>query len=121
MIVTRFAPSPTGRLNLGHAYSAVLGHRRAKESGGKFLLRMEDLDPTRSQPEFVEGIVDDLRWLGVDWDEPIPVVRQIARSPTGGLVAGLSLALLLASAGLNTLWSAVGCCSVRSESSQPIS
>jgi len=76
VIVTRFAPSPTGRLHLGHAYSAVLGHRRARESDGKFLLRIEDLDPTRSRPEFVDGIVEDLRWLGLDWDESVLVQSQ---------------------------------------------
>ncbi len=71
MIVTRFAPSPTGRLHLGHAYSAVLGHARAREGGGEFRLRIEDLDQTRSRPEFVEDIFEDLRWLGLDWDEPV--------------------------------------------------
>lgn len=70
MIVTRFAPSPTGRLHLGHAYSAVLGHARGCGTGGRFLLRIEDLDQTRSRPEFVDGIVEDLRWLGLEWDEP---------------------------------------------------
>jgi len=70
--ITRFAPSPTGRLHLGHAYSAVLGHQRARGGGGRFLLRIEDLDQTRSRPEFVRGIEDDLRWLGIDWDgEPL--------------------------------------------------
>jgi glutamyl-Q tRNA(Asp) synthetase len=78
MIVTRFAPSPTGRLHLGHAYSAVLGHARARESGGKFLLRIEDLDTTRSRPEFVDAIFDDLRWLGLDWAEPLLVQSQRA-------------------------------------------
>ena len=58
MIVTRFAPSPTGRLHLGHAYSAAIGHARANEGDGKFRLRIEDLDPTRSRPEFVEGILE---------------------------------------------------------------
>ena len=76
MFITRFAPSPTGRLHLGHAYSAVLGHSRARESGGKFLLRIEDLDQTRSRPEFVDGIFEDLRWLGLDWDEPLLVQSQ---------------------------------------------
>ena len=76
MIVTRFAPSPTGRLHLGHAYSAMLGHSAARESGGRFLLRIEDLDQTRSRPEFVEGIEQDLRWLGLDWDEPVFVQSQ---------------------------------------------
>jgi glutamyl-Q tRNA(Asp) synthetase len=71
--VTRFAPSPTGRLHLGHAFSAALGHRAAKADRGKFLLRIEDLDPARSRPEFVEGIFEDLAWLGLDWDEPMLV------------------------------------------------
>jgi glutamyl-Q tRNA(Asp) synthetase len=76
MIVTRFAPSPTGRLHLGHAFSAVLGHDRGRESGGKFLLRIEDLDPARSRPEFVAGIEEDLRWLGLDWNEPVIVQSE---------------------------------------------
>jgi glutamyl-Q tRNA(Asp) synthetase len=76
MIVTRFAPSPTGRLHLGHACSAVLGHARARESGGKFLLRIDDLDQTRSRPEFVDGIYEDVRWLGLDWDPPVVVQSQ---------------------------------------------
>ena len=76
MIVTRFAPSPTGRLHLGHAFSAVSGHARARESGGHFLLRIEDLDQGRSRPEFVDGIYEDLEWLGLDWDEPALVQSQ---------------------------------------------
>ncbi len=71
--MTRFAPSPTGRLHLGHAYSGVLGHERARANGGKFLLRIEDLDQTRSRPEFVDGIYEDLRWLGLDWDGAVVV------------------------------------------------
>ena len=71
MLITRFAPSPTGRLHLGHAFSAVLGHDRARESGGRFLLRVEDLEQTRSRPEFVDGIFEDLDWLGLGWDEPL--------------------------------------------------
>ena len=71
MIVTRFAPSPSGRLHLGHAYSAAIGRARASESGGKFRLRIEDLDQTRCKPEFVEGIFEDLRWLGLEWDGPV--------------------------------------------------
>ena len=54
----------------------MLGHARARESGGKFLLRIEDLDQTRSRPEFVDGIFEDLRWLGLDWDEPVLVQSQ---------------------------------------------
>ena len=72
MHVTRFAPSPTGRLHLGHAFSAAIGHARARDSGGQFLLRIEDLDATRSRPKFVAGIEEDLRWLGLEWDgEPL--------------------------------------------------
>lgn len=70
MIVSRFAPSPTGRLHLGHAYSALLGHRLAREAGGQFLLRIEDIDTGRCRDEFVDGIAEDLRWLGLDWDGP---------------------------------------------------
>jgi len=73
MIVTRFAPSPTGRLHLGHAFSAAIGHAKARESGGKFRLRIEDLDQSRCRPEFVEGIYEDVRWLGIGWDEPVLV------------------------------------------------
>jgi glutamyl-Q tRNA(Asp) synthetase len=75
MLVTRFAPSPTGRLHLGHAYSAVIGHARAREEGGQFLLRIEDLDPTRSRLEFVSGIEQDLRWLGLEGAEQ-PLVQS---------------------------------------------
>ncbi len=75
MIVTRFAPSPSGRLHLGHAYSAAIGHARARETGGRFLLRIEDLDQTRCRPEFVAGIEEDLRWLGLEWDRP-PLVQS---------------------------------------------
>ena len=76
MIVTRFAPSPTGRLHLGHAFSAALGYEKAGQSGGRFLLRIEDLDQGRSRPEFVDGIYEDLRWLGLDWDEPVVVQSE---------------------------------------------
>ena len=76
MIVTRFAPSPTGRLHLGHAYSAALGHSLGRDGGGKFVLRIEDLDQTRSRPEFVNAIHDDLRWLGIGWDFPVFVQSE---------------------------------------------
>lgn len=68
VIVSRFAPSPTGRLHLGHAFSAWLAHRFARERGGGFLLRLEDIDPGRCREEFVDGIIEDLAWLGLDWD-----------------------------------------------------
>jgi glutamyl-Q tRNA(Asp) synthetase len=66
--VTRFAPSPTGRLHLGHAYSALLASDFARERDGSFLLRIEDIDPGRSRPEHVDGILGDLMWLGLEWD-----------------------------------------------------
>jgi glutamyl-Q tRNA(Asp) synthetase len=70
-IVTRFAPSPTGFLHLGHAHSALLGHRTARLAGGRFLLRIEDIDRTRCKPEFEAAIYEDLHWLGLDWEEPV--------------------------------------------------
>src|SRR3954463_933730 len=72
MIVTRFAPSPSGRLHLGHAYSAAIGHAR----GNEFRVRIEDLDQTRCKPEFVDGIYEDLRWLGLRGDEPVLIQSQ---------------------------------------------
>jgi glutamyl-Q tRNA(Asp) synthetase len=66
--VTRFAPSPTGRLHLGHALSALLAHDYARERDGSFLLRIEDIDPGRSRAEHVDGIIEDLLWLGLEWD-----------------------------------------------------
>jgi glutamyl-Q tRNA(Asp) synthetase len=68
MIVSRFAPSPTGALHLGHAFSAIQAHDRAWDAGGRFLLRIEDIDGTRARPEHVARIFDDLRWLGLEWD-----------------------------------------------------
>jgi glutamyl-Q tRNA(Asp) synthetase len=67
-VVTRFAPSPTGELHLGHAFSARIAWRRARDAGGRFLLRIEDIDIRRSRREFEAGILADLRWLGLDWD-----------------------------------------------------
>jgi glutamyl-Q tRNA(Asp) synthetase len=72
-ITTRFAPSPTGLLHLGHAVSALTAWRRAREAGGRFLLRLEDIDPARCRPEFAAAIVEDLAWLGLDWDGPVRV------------------------------------------------
>ena len=70
--VTRFAPSPTGPLHLGHAYSAMLAHDMARAAGGRFLLRIEDIDGARCRPEWEAQIYDDLAWLGVMWDaEPM--------------------------------------------------
>jgi glutamyl-Q tRNA(Asp) synthetase len=68
MTVTRFAPSPTGYLHLGHAHSALVGWHRARAESGRFLLRIEDIDPARCRPEFETAILEDLGWLGLDWD-----------------------------------------------------
>ncbi|MDF1735333.1 MAG: tRNA glutamyl-Q(34) synthetase GluQRS [Minwuia sp.] len=78
--VTRFAPSPTGYLHIGHAFSAVLAHDQARAVDGRFLLRVEDIDHTRCRPEFVGAIVTDLAALGLSWDGPI--WRQAERMQT---------------------------------------
>ncbi|MBC6441287.1 MAG: tRNA glutamyl-Q(34) synthetase GluQRS [Rhodospirillales bacterium] len=70
-VVTRFAPSPTGLLHLGHACSALVTWRVAGEHGGRVLLRLEDIDTARCRPEFDAAILDDLPWLGLDWDGPV--------------------------------------------------
>ena len=70
-IVTRFAPSPTGLLHLGHAYSALFAFEAATRSGGHFLLRIEDIDFTRCRQEFEAGILEDLAWLGLEWETPV--------------------------------------------------
>ncbi|MBC7637610.1 MAG: tRNA glutamyl-Q(34) synthetase GluQRS [Acetobacteraceae bacterium] len=73
MIVTRFAPSPTGYLHLGNAASALQGWQAAREAGGRFLLRIEDIDTTRCRPEYAAAIQEDLAWLGLDWDGDVRV------------------------------------------------
>ena len=70
---TRFAPSPTGRLHLGHAFSALVAWDLARSSNGRFLLRIEDIDLTRCRPEFIEGIYEDLSWLGISWELPVRI------------------------------------------------
>jgi glutamyl-Q tRNA(Asp) synthetase len=69
--VFRFAPSPNGHLHLGHALSALLNFEMARAAGGRFLLRMEDIDATRCRPEFEAAIVEDLAWLGIEWEQPV--------------------------------------------------
>jgi len=69
--VFRFSPSPNGYLHLGHAYSALLNFDLAQQSGGRFLLRIEDIDPTRCKPKFETAIYQDLDWLGIAWEEPV--------------------------------------------------
>ncbi|HEY6451554.1 MAG TPA: tRNA glutamyl-Q(34) synthetase GluQRS [Steroidobacteraceae bacterium] len=92
MHTTRFAPSPNGRLHLGHAFAALTAARAA--DGGRFLLRIEDLDPSRARPEFIAGIEEDLAWLGLGWEKP--VLRQSTRFEAyGSAVAALAAERLL--------------------------
>src|SRR5260221_11157805 len=97
--VTRFAPSPTGYLHLGRAFSALLAWRRAREAGGRFLLRFEDIDATRCRTEFAEAALADLARLGLAWDgagrrqtRPFSGYRRGPPPPAG---PGLGLSLLL--------------------------
>ncbi|MEM7224863.1 MAG: tRNA glutamyl-Q(34) synthetase GluQRS [Pseudomonadota bacterium] len=76
-LVTRFAPSPSGYLHLGHAHAALFAWRAAKNAGGRFLVRIEDIDQARSRPAFESALLEDLAWLGLDWEQPI--VRQSER------------------------------------------
>ncbi|MFD2175311.1 tRNA glutamyl-Q(34) synthetase GluQRS [Rhodobacter lacus] len=78
-MITRFAPSPTGPLHLGHAYAAIVAHDMARAAGGQFLLRIEDIDRARSKPAWEAQIYEDLRWLGLRWDGA--VLRQSERLP----------------------------------------
>lgn len=71
MIVTRFAPSPTGLLHIGHAFGAFFAFEAARQAGGRFLLRIEDIDPARCRPAYTDAIFEDLRWLGLVWEEPV--------------------------------------------------
>jgi glutamyl-Q tRNA(Asp) synthetase len=92
--VFRFAPSPNGYLHLGHAYSALLNFNLARRAGGRFLLRIEDIDPTRCRPEFEAAIFEDLAWLGIVWERPAR--RQSAHlsdyRTAAGKLTGLGLA-----------------------------
>ncbi len=76
-MITRFAPSPTGELHLGHVYAAKVARDLAREAGGKFLLRQEDIDTSRVREEYFEKIEEDLKWLGLTWDGDI--LRQSGR------------------------------------------
>lgn len=78
MTVTRFAPSPNGSLHLGHAYSAIVAHDIAKLRGGRFLLRIEDIDGVRSLPGKAEEFREDLAWLGLEWEEVPPQSTRLA-------------------------------------------
>lgn len=76
MLISRFAPSPTGHLHLGHAHAALTAWRRAREAGGRFLLRIEDIDPVRCRPGYVRDLLEDLEWLGLDWDGEVRVQSE---------------------------------------------
>ncbi len=78
MVVTRFAPSPNGPLHLGHAFSAIVAHDLAHERGGRFILRIEDIDGARSRPELADEFRADLAWLGLEWDEVPPQSARLA-------------------------------------------
>jgi glutamyl-Q tRNA(Asp) synthetase len=92
--VTRFAPSPTGRLHLGHAHSALFAAAAARRGGGRFLLRIEDIDPGRCRPEFIADILDDLAWLGLRWPEPVRRQSDHLDDYAGALAALEALDLL---------------------------
>ncbi len=75
-LVTRFAPSPNGFLHVGHALSAIIAHDAARMNGGRFLLRIEDIDLDRRRPEYISAIYEDLSWLGLTWEEPVLVQSE---------------------------------------------
>ena len=76
MIIERFAPSPTGLLHLGHAFSALSAFEAAQSGGGRFLLRVEDIDQPRCKPGFVDAIFEDLSWLGIEWETPVLIQSE---------------------------------------------
>ncbi len=78
MVVTRFAPSPNGPLHLGHAFSAIVAHDRARADGGRFVLRIEDIDGERSRPDLARAFRDDLAWLGLEWEETPAQSQRLA-------------------------------------------
>jgi glutamyl-Q tRNA(Asp) synthetase len=92
MEVTRFAPSPNGSLHLGHAYSAIVAHDLARERGGRFLLRIEDIDGTRSRADLADEFRADLAWLGLEWEEvPAQSTRIAAYKEAATRLAGMGL------------------------------
>ncbi|MDD3799996.1 MAG: tRNA glutamyl-Q(34) synthetase GluQRS [Novosphingobium sp.] len=83
-VCTRFAPSPNGPLHLGHAYAAIVAHDLARERGGRFLLRIEDIDGVRSRPELAAAFRADLQWLGLSWDGETAQSGHLARYAAAG-------------------------------------
>ena len=113
----RFAPSPNGYLHLGHAFSALLNFELARETGGRMLLRIEDIDATRCRPEFEAAIYEDLGWLGISWEMPVrrqsdhfAVYREAVEKLTGlGLIypafeSRAEIARLVAEREIASLW-----------------
>ncbi len=94
LLTTRFAPSPTGYLHLGHAYSALFAYEAAQAEGGRFLLRIEDIDPIRCRPEFAGALIEDLRWLGLEWEEPVRRQSEHMEDYTAALAKLRTLGLL---------------------------
>ena len=94
MIRTRFAPSPNGALHLGHGLAAVVAHDLARGRGGQFLLRIEDIDGTRSRADLAAQALEDLRWLGLAWDGPV-VVQSMRLASYGAAAARLKALGLL--------------------------
>ena len=82
----RFAPSPTGYIHLGNVWSALLAWLQVRQAGGTLVLRMEDIDPQRSRPAYARALVEDLRWLGLDWDEG-PAVDGVIPADGSGMTA----------------------------------
>lgn len=85
LVITRFAPSPTGYLHKGHAYSALLAYQYALKHQGRFILRIEDIDTTRCRPEFTDAIYEDLNWLGIKWETPVRIQSQHFQDYQDGL------------------------------------
>jgi glutamyl-Q tRNA(Asp) synthetase len=92
--VTRFAPSPNGLLHIGHALSAIIAHDAARQNGGRFLLRIEDIDLERRRPEYISAIYEDLNWLGLTWEEPVLVQSEHFRAYLAAADKLIALGLL---------------------------
>ena len=92
--LTRFAPSPTGPLHRGHIYAAQIAHHYARHSGGKFTLRIDDIDHTRCHDQFIKAIYNDLRWLGLTWDGQVPFQSKRLRAYQAALETLQSLDLV---------------------------
>ena len=102
---TRFAPSPTGYLHLGHAFSALNAYHYAKRASGRFILRIEDIDQGRCRPEFAQALLEDLTWLGLDWESPVRVQSQHMADYHAALDRLRDYGLILAARRMALTWS----------------